>query len=360
MFTKYFRRGNRTKLVFGFLLAALSVAFLASAASAHGYVESPKSRSYQCRQTGGCGSVQYEPQSVEGPDRFPETGPADGQIASGGRRFGELDAQSENRWPRQPMASGQNTFTWHLTAPHRTADWRYFITKPGWDPNAPIARSAFDLQPFCTDGNSNPGTKESHSCNVPERSGYHLILAVWDVGDTANSFYQVIDAQFDGSNAPITTQTPTTKPPATQPAPTQAPATTPAPAPTPAPAATQPLSNSQSGVAPPTVDAAQGNVNSAGGQLQSAVSLPPVESLEGSAASEGVAPAGAVAYDHTFPNNLVAYRAGTKVMQPKDGKVYQCKPFPDGGFCVQWASAVTQLEPGVGHHWGLAWEEVTQ
>lgn len=29
-----------------------------------------------------CGAIQYEPQSVEGPDGFPVTGPRDGKIAS--------------------------------------------------------------------------------------------------------------------------------------------------------------------------------------------------------------------------------------------------------------------------------------
>ena len=39
----------------------------------HGYVSEPKSRSYLCKlgDNTGCGAVQYEPQSVEGPDGNP-------------------------------------------------------------------------------------------------------------------------------------------------------------------------------------------------------------------------------------------------------------------------------------------------
>ncbi|WP_186824590.1 lytic polysaccharide monooxygenase, partial [Klebsiella pneumoniae] len=34
------------------------------------------------------------------------------------------------------------------------------------------------------------------SCNVPERTGYQVIYAVWEIADTANSFYQAIDVDF--------------------------------------------------------------------------------------------------------------------------------------------------------------------
>ncbi|MGL5565848.1 MAG: N-acetylglucosamine-binding protein GbpA, partial [Plesiomonas sp.] len=63
-------------------------------------------------------------------------------------------------------------------------------------------------------------------------------------------------------------------------------------------------------------------------------------------------------YDFVFPNNIKSYTAGTKVQQPKNGKVYQCKPFPYSGYCLQWATTATQYEPGIGAHWQMAWDEV--
>ena len=59
-------------------------------------------------------------------------------------------------------------------------------------------------------------------------------------------------------------------------------------------------------------------------------------------------PAPAGNYDYTFPDNLKSYTAGTKVMQPKNGKVYQCRPFPYSGYCVQWSQHASQYEPGDG------------
>jgi len=43
------------------------------------------------------------------------------------------------------------------------------------------------------------------------------------------------------------------------------------------------------------------------------------------------------------------------VLQPKDGKVYECKPFPYSGYCMQWNSASNNYEPGVGSNWQDAW-----
>lgn len=66
-------------------------------------------------------------------------------------------------------------------------------------------------------------------------------------------------------------------------------------------------------------------------------------------------PASGGDYQFTFPDGLKSYTAGTRVLQPKNGKVYQCKPFPYSGWCSQWASTATQYEPGVGSHWQEAW-----
>ena len=59
----------------------------------------------------------------------------------------------------------------------------------------------------------------------------------------------------------------------------------------------------------------------------------------------------------TFPEQLSSYKAGTLVMQPKTGKVYECKPWPYNGYCVQWSESSNQFEPGVGTAWSMAWIE---
>ena len=83
----------------GILLTGLLTFGFSEKASAHGYVESPASRSYLCKQgvNVNCGPVQYEPQSVEGIGGFPQLGPSDGQIAGAGH-FPALDVQA-GKWP---------------------------------------------------------------------------------------------------------------------------------------------------------------------------------------------------------------------------------------------------------------------
>lgn len=60
-------------------------------------------------------------------------------------------------------------------------------------------------------------------------------------------------------------------------------------------------------------------------------------------------------HDYIFPDNIASDKTGTVVLQPKDGKTYQCKPFPYSGYCVQWSQYATQFEPGVGSAWKEAW-----
>jgi len=180
------------------LTLSVAIGFMQSA-QAHGYVFSPTSRTVLCHQVVNtrCGAVQYEPQSVEGAKGFPVHGPQDGTLASGGNtRFSELNQQSPTRWSKVILHPGSNTFNWMLTATHKTTSWRYFITRQGWDASKPLTRTSFDLTPFCQfDGKGQvPTSTVKHNCMIPaDRSGYHVILAVWDIADTGNAFYQAID-----------------------------------------------------------------------------------------------------------------------------------------------------------------------
>lgn len=192
-------------------LAAICTLFTAEKAYSHGYVEGPASRAALCKSGANtdCGAIVYEPQSLEAPKGFPAAGPADGKIASANGVFPKLDEQSATRWTKVNISAGPNTFTWHLTVNHATTSWKYYMTKPNWNPNAPLTRDSFDLTPFCSvDYNgARPPLTYSDTCNVPQRSGYHVILAVWEIADTGNAFYNVIDVNFSGSN-PVDTTAP--------------------------------------------------------------------------------------------------------------------------------------------------------
>ncbi|MFF2372427.1 lytic polysaccharide monooxygenase [Agromyces sp. NPDC058110] len=215
---------------------ALATLGVAAPAFAHGWIGGSASE-LTARQVmpgnTGLGAIQYEPQSLEAPGGFPETGPVDGKIASAGvAQFSELDAQSSTRWVKNQITPGPHKFGWTYTAPHNTDQWRYYITKNGWNPNEPLKRSSFELLQVVTHDHSAANTKPVHTITVPsDHTGYHVILAVWEVWDTANAFYNVVDVNISGSattpptTPPTATPTPTpTVPPTTPPGPdTQAP-----------------------------------------------------------------------------------------------------------------------------------------
>ncbi|MEU7299262.1 lytic polysaccharide monooxygenase [Streptomyces sp. NPDC007189] len=199
---------TRTKLsavVLGVVTAG-AFALSTGGASGHGYTDLPISRQKLCANgtVTGCGDIQYEPQSVEGPKGFPAAGPADGQICNGGlSRFAQLSSPttpSGGAWPTTRVTGGQTyTFRWQFTAMHATTDFKYYVTKQGWNQNHPLSRSDLNLTPFLTvpyNGQRPPATL-SHSGTLPTGlSGHHVILAVWTIADTGNAFYACSDVTF--------------------------------------------------------------------------------------------------------------------------------------------------------------------
>ncbi|MEV6485009.1 lytic polysaccharide monooxygenase [Streptomyces sp. NPDC051576] len=188
------------------LTTAGAIVLSSGAASSHGYTDLPISRQKLCANgtVTNCGDIQYEPQSVEGPKGFPAAGPADGQICNGGvSRFSQLSAPktpSGGAWPTTKVTGGQSyTFRWQFTAMHATTDFKYYVTKQGWNQNHNLARSDLNTTPFLTvpyNGQRPPATL-SHSGTLPSGlSGHHVIVAVWTIADTANAFYACSDVTF--------------------------------------------------------------------------------------------------------------------------------------------------------------------
>lgn len=462
-------------------LALLCTLGTSSAVVAHGYISTPESRNALCKSGGNiqCGAIQWEPQSLEAPSGFPQGGPPDGQIASAGhRQFGELNAQTSDRWTKREVSAGPLAITWTFTANHVTRNWRYYLTRPEWDPNRPLTRDAFEPTPFCVidGGMKQPPKVMTHACTLPERSGYQLILGVWEVGDTSNSFYNLIDARFRGGEPP---SSPWQQGGAIYPsldleigdrvltrvfdangerADLQTTLTI--------ASEEQGQKNNWAHALASRINAEQVNIragqqgsdgtfNPVYGQnllylkqgsglerveIQVEQQQPPLEqslsigtlpsdhllnegkltldfivtvrgemtvtatlydhggvargevsqeisneqrtlslALEGLSAGhhqlvvKGIPKKGGDAlqqtadlmfsevgqsYDYRFPEGLKRYEAGTRVLQPKDGQIYRCKPFPYSGYCTQWTSSATQYEPGSGSHWQSAWDKV--
>lgn len=472
----------------GVWMAIVGAGLQAQIANAHGYLADPPSRAALCHAgfknlNVNCGGAQYEPWSVgEVIGRFPSQGPENGKIASGGVRsdFAALDEQSANRWHLTPVVDRNMQFGWHYEAPHPVRSWEYFITKADWNPNAALTRDSFDSTPFCALDGSNQipakgtGTNPRHSCTLPaDRSGQHVILAVWKVGDTDKAFHSVadVDIQLDGGPVPewprlaeisasrdlevgdkVTARAFDANGERTaNHVSIKIENAEEAIAANWAYKLAKQINETQTLVRAGKMDA-DGNIEpvqgsnsifaktesgltnyllhfetAAGEQAtmhlhdvkpeytitdgkggvdftvmtnktltvtarlfdtnkkqvsysrQSVNGTEPfvlnVESTEGEHTLKVVGvdkrervllqdektvqlkAAGDGSHDFVFPESLASYKAGTTVLQPKNGKVYECQPFPNSGYCLQYSADATQFEPGVGSHWNMAWTE---
>src|SRR5579863_6308579 len=190
--------------------------FAAQAAMAHGWLEQPAGRALLCNKGAnpGCSFYPNGMETGDGSDSDPFSGLKAGQYGSANRKGpAAMDEQTADKWKKVDINPGPNKFIWHITANHSTKDLKFFITKKGWNPNAALTRDQFDSTPFCKwegvrgagwyndmltlDGNGN----NTVQCNVPsDRSGYNVIMAMWDVHDTPNTFYNVADVNIKGGS----------------------------------------------------------------------------------------------------------------------------------------------------------------
>ncbi|MEV7007063.1 lytic polysaccharide monooxygenase auxiliary activity family 9 protein [Streptosporangium sp. NPDC051022] len=180
----------------------------------HGGVSSPPSRAniYLPEwQAAGLEAGKFFPALNPGlsdpfaPDDVPNvTPPADGRIASAGHDFAAQLDETRADWDKHPARVGEVLeVVWNFEVPHKTRRFNYFLTVDGWNPDKPLARAQFGSRPIATYQNNEqpfwdhdlmPADPTVHRVSLPEdRRGYHVLLAVWEVADTGNAFYQVID-----------------------------------------------------------------------------------------------------------------------------------------------------------------------
>lgn len=468
----------------------LSAMLASQSVSAHGYLDVPPSRALLCQKgvNTGCGGAQYEPQSVgetfkgfpAGTGGAPLQGPIDGKIASGGHSlFSALDAQSANRWHLTEIKDRNIDFQWHYTAVHPATKHEYFITRNGWNPNESLKRASFESTPFCTidGGNQKPESGAKHNCTIPaDKSGQHVVLAIWTVGDTDAAFYNPTDVniiaeaelpggwtsvggiapstqllvgdkvkaraftatgenrdysveiaidkveegspnnwslklaekinstqtliragirQEDGSIEPVRgnntlyaqkesgviryeVQLDMKEDAAARMS-----------------VASQQaeyvlvkglakvdfamISNRKMNVEATLFDENNKPVGVTSAQVESGATNLVMDvrsnpgkhtltlvgtTLDGRTTRQDTQPThmtgeGAGAdYDFLFPEGLSEYTAGTKVLQPKTNEVFECKPFPESGYCKQYSPTANGFEPGVGAHWHMAWDKL--
>lgn len=141
------------------------------------------------------------------------TPPADGKIASGGNTFALFLDEPRSDWTKHDVESGQTLpVSWDYSAVHVTRRWKYFITRTDWQPDQPLSRAQFEdlpfyqvelsMQPYWEHNDElTPPKPTEHELILPYRTGYHVLLAIWEVANTGNAFYQVIDLNFAGNDS---------------------------------------------------------------------------------------------------------------------------------------------------------------
>lgn len=134
--------------------------------------------------------------------------PEDGKIASAGKPFANQLDQVGSDWTMHPVTRGEPlTFSWTFHAEHKTRRYNYFLTRWDWDPDQPLSRDQFHpepvhmvqlgCQPYWSCSDLMPTNPTKHTFYLPDRPpGHHVLLAVWEVADTAMGFYQVIDLAY--------------------------------------------------------------------------------------------------------------------------------------------------------------------
>ncbi|MFJ9202949.1 lytic polysaccharide monooxygenase auxiliary activity family 9 protein [Streptomyces flaveolus] len=200
-------------------LAPLALTALAAVpASAHGSMGDPVSRVSQCYAEGpespksaackaavAAGGTQalYDWNGIRIGDaggRHQELIP-DGRLCSANsEEFKGLDLARAD-WPATGVSSGSYTFKYRVTAPHK-GTFKVYLTKPGYDPAKPLGWGDLDLSaPVATV--TDPvasGGYYTFSGTLPERTGKHLLYAVWQRSDSPEAFYSCSDVSFGGAS----------------------------------------------------------------------------------------------------------------------------------------------------------------
>jgi predicted carbohydrate-binding protein with CBM5 and CBM33 domain len=215
------------------LLVAMAVTVVrpAQTARAHGTLEYPASRTYQCYLEGpltpssaacqaaiAVGGTQpvYDWYGVLNSDAAGRTVGyiPDGKLCSGNNpKYAGFDLPRDD-WPATNLLSGsQITFTYAAWVPH-PGNFRFYVTNSTYDPTKPLTWSEMESQPFLT-VNPEPAVQNgvyTMTGTLPSGlTGRQIIYTVWTRSDSAETFYSCSDVVFSTTGV-FPTPTPTPPP----------------------------------------------------------------------------------------------------------------------------------------------------
>ncbi|MGW6012694.1 lytic polysaccharide monooxygenase [Streptomyces sp. NPDC055210] len=125
----------------------------------------------------------------------------DGKLCSAANdKFKGLDLARAD-WPATRLTSGNRTFRYKGTAPHK-GSFELYVTKDGYDPTKPLKWSDLESTPFLkvTDPKLENGDYVFNGV-VPVKSGRHLIYSIWQRSDSPEAFYTCSDVVFGEGGA---------------------------------------------------------------------------------------------------------------------------------------------------------------
>jgi chitin-binding protein len=208
-----------------FALAALSTALSAllapGAALAHGAPEFPISRQYNCFKNPSLPACQAAiayggEQAIydwNGVNQANANGNhravvPDLKICAGGQeKFKGFDLARAD-WPAtaySPGADGKYEYRYNATAPHRSLNWTFFLTRDGWNPTtSPLHWSDLEqVQQLGPDQIVTSGkTIYTMKLTLPKRTGKHVLFSAWQRSDSTEAFYACSDVDFGGGTTP--------------------------------------------------------------------------------------------------------------------------------------------------------------
>ncbi|MBG6093897.1 lytic polysaccharide monooxygenase [Actinomadura viridis] len=232
------RRRRRAVLAGGALTSAALLGTLvnAPAASAHGAMMIPGSRTYLCYKDGLTPTGEIKPDNPACAAAVAQSGTnslynwfavlrsdgagrtrgfiPDGKLCSAAAvvyDFSGFDLARDD-WPVTHLTSGAELqFRFNKWAAH-PGEFRTYITKDSWSPTRPLAWDDLEDEPFyrVTDppsvgGPGNEGSYYYWNARLPSgKTGRHIIYTVWQRSDSTETFYNCSDVVFDGGNGEVT------------------------------------------------------------------------------------------------------------------------------------------------------------